>query len=149
MDGIGLELIAIDDPILLFFQGVLMANMIAEQEDVLARGRYRVAVPEWVEDDGIARMICFELERLGYNPVLFFFDRNVPEDVDYLLTFGPYDRILPIWQNNARIALIRRPVVIHWNTEGMPDLRMPPKVVRTLGALRSKIGRMGYSDSVL
>jgi len=122
--------------------------MIADQESVVPRERYRVAVPEWVGDDGIAKMIAFELEQIGYYPVLFFFDSKIPEDVDYLLTFGPYNRILPIWQNNARIAPSRRPVVIHWNTEGMPDLRMPPKVVRTLGALRSKIGRMGYSDSV-
>jgi hypothetical protein len=125
-----------------------MVTMIAEQKDVVPRDRYRVAVPEWVEDDGIAKMIGFELEQIGYNPHLFFFDSNIPEDVDYLLTFGPYNRILPIWQNNARIALSRRPVVIHWNTEGMPDLRIPPKVVRALGAMRSKIGRMGYSGSV-
>ena len=125
-----------------------MVTRIAEQEAALSRDGYRVAVPEWVEDDGIARMICFELERIGYNPVLFFFDRNIPEAVDYLLTFGPYNRILPIWQNNARIALSRRPVVIHWNTEGMPDLRIPPKLVGALGAMRSKIGRMGYSGSV-
>ena len=126
-----------------------MVTIIPEQEDVVPRDRYRVAVPEWVENDGIAKMIGFELEQIGYNPVLFFFDSNIPEDVDYLLTFGPYNRILPIWQNNARIALSRRPVVIHWNTEGMPDLRIPPKVVRALGAMRSKIGRMGYSGSVL
>ncbi len=112
------------------------------------RYRYRVAVPEWVEDDGIAKMIGFELEQIGYDPVLFFFNSSIPEGVDYLLTFGPYDRILPIWQNNARIALSRRPVVIHWNTEGMPDLRIPPKIVRALGAMRSKIGRMGHSSSV-
>lgn len=122
--------------------------MIAEQADVVPRDRYRVAVPEWSENDGIARMIGFELEQIGYNPVLFFFDSNIPEDVDYLLTFGPYNRILPIWQNNARRAPSRRPVVIHWNTEGMPDLRIPPKVIGALGAMRSKIGRMRYSDSV-
>jgi hypothetical protein len=125
-----------------------MVTMIADQEHVEPRDRYRVAVPEWVENDGITKMIGFELEQIGYNPVLFFFDSNIPEDVDYLLTFGPYNRILPIWQNNARIALSRRPVVIHWNTEGMPDLRIPPRVVRVLGAMRSKIGRMGYSGSV-
>ena len=123
-------------------------TMIAEQEHVVPRDRYRVAVPEWVENDGIAKMIGFELEQIGYDPVPFFFDSNIPEGVDYLLTFGPYNRILPIWQNNARIALSRRPVVIHWNTEGMPDLRIPPTVVRALGAMRSKIGRMGYSGSV-
>ena len=114
----------------------------------MPRGSYRVAVPEWVEDDGIANMIGFELEQIGYHPVLFSFDSNIPADVDYLLTFGPYNRILPIWQNNAHIARSRRPVVIHWNTEGMPDLRIPPKVVSALAAMRSKIGRMSYSGSV-
>ena len=122
--------------------------MIAEQADAVPRDRYRVAVPEWVEDDGIAKMIGFELEQIGYNPVLFLFDSQIPENVDYLLTFGPYNRILPLWQNNAHTELSRRPVVIHWNTEGMPDLRIPPKVVRALSALRSKIGRMAHSGSV-
>ena len=122
--------------------------MNAEQVDLVPRDRYRVAVPEWVEDDGIAKMIGFELKQIGYNPILFFFDSHIPEDVDFLLTFGPYNRILPIWQNNARTELCRRPVVIHWNTEGMPDLRIPPRVVRALAAMRSKIGRMGYSGSV-
>jgi hypothetical protein len=124
-----------------------MLNTIAEQENIPPREKYRVAVPEWAEDDGIARMICFELEQMGYDPVLFFFDDPIPEEIDYLLTFGPYNRILPIWQQNERNALRRRPVVIHWNTEGMPDLKIPPPVVRVLGAVRSKIGRMGYSGS--
>ena len=126
-----------------------MVTVIAEQADVEPRDRYRVAVPEWVENDGIAKMIGFELEQLGYNPVLFCFDRNIPEEAAYLLTFGPYNRILPIWQKNARTALSRRPVVIHWNTEGMPDIRIPPMVLRALGAMRSKIGRMRYSGSGL
>jgi hypothetical protein len=123
--------------------------MFAEQKDNDTRDKCRVAVPEWVEDDGIARMVSYELEQIGYEPVLFFFDRNIPNDVDYLLTFGPYNRLLPIWQNNACMAPSRRPVVIHWNTEGMPDLRIPPRVIRALGAMRSKIGRMGYSSSVI
>jgi hypothetical protein len=132
----------------MFYHQGGMVTKIAEQEYVVPRDRYRVAVPEWVEDDGIAKMIGFELEKLGYDPVLFFFDSSIPEGVDYLLTFGPYNRILPIWQNNARTALGRRPVVIHWNTEGMPDLRIPLTVVRALAAMRSKIGRMGHSGSV-
>ena len=123
--------------------------MSSEQEKGLARDKYRVAVPEWVEDDGIANMISFELQQIGYDPVLFFFDSRIPEDVDYLLTFGPYNRILPIWQTNAHTAPHRRPVVIHWNTEGMPDPRIPPGLFRPLAAMRSKIGRMRYSGSGL
>ena len=128
-----------------------MVTMNVEKEKGVSRDRYRVAIPEWVEDDGIAKMLGFELEQIGYDPVLFFFESNIPEDVDYLLTFGPYNRILQIWQNNARTVPSRRPVVIHWNTEGMPDLRIPPKFVRALAAMRSKIGRMGrmrHSGSV-
>jgi hypothetical protein len=48
-----------------------MVTMIADQEHVVPRDRYRVAAPAWVEDDGIAKMIGFELEQIGYNPVLF------------------------------------------------------------------------------
>jgi hypothetical protein len=125
-----------------------MVTMIPEHKYIVPRDRYRVAIPEWVEDDGIAKMIGFELEQIGYNPVFFFFDSNIPEDVDYLLTFGPYNRILPIWQKNARKLPGRQPLVIHWNTEGMPDLRIPPKIVRALAAMRSKIGRMSHSSSV-
>lgn len=119
-----------------------------QQELIMPRDRYRVAVPEWIEDDGIAKMLSFELEQIGYNPVLFSFDDDVPTDVDYLLTFGPYNRILPIWQKNANASSQRRPVTIHWNTEGMPDLRIPLRIVKALAAMRSKIGRMGYSSSL-
>jgi hypothetical protein len=122
-------------------------TMLHEPGDVVQRNSCRIAVPEWAENDGIANMIGFELEQLGYSPVLFYFDSHIPEDVDFLLTFGPYNRILPLWQNNARTTKNRRPVVIHWNTEGMPDLRLPSSFVRALGSLRSKIGRMGYSGS--
>lgn len=123
--------------------------MIAKPANRAPRDGYRVAIPEWAEDDGIAKMIAFELELMGYQPVLFYFDRNIPDHVDYLLTFGPYDTILPIWEKNASASNHRRPVTIHWNTEGMPDLRIPSRLVGALGAVRSKIGRMRYSGSSL
>lgn len=121
--------------------------MMAEQHTTAKRDQYRVAIPEWAEDDGIAKMIAFELELMGHDPVLFYFDRNLPEDINYLLTFGPYDRILPIWAKNAQVPSRRRPVAIHWNTEGMPDPRIPSGLVGALSAIRSKIGRMAYSRS--
>lgn len=123
------------------------ASMISEQKDVAPREACQVAIPEWAEDDGIAKMIGFELQQIGCNPVLFPFDNTIPRGVDYLLTFGPYNKILPLWETNARQASGRRPVVIHWNTEGMPDLRVPTPFVRLLGAVRSRIGRMSHSGS--
>lgn len=124
-----------------------LVSMIPERNDVAPRDSYRVAIPEWAEDDGIAKMICFELQQMGCSPVLFAFDGTIPQGVDYLLTFGPYNKILPIWEDNSRLARNRRPVVIHWNTEGMPDLRIPSMLIRLFGAMRSRIGRMSHSRS--
>jgi hypothetical protein len=64
----------------------------------------------------------------------------VPDGIDVLLTFGPYGKILPIWQEAAS----RRPtpVVVHWNTEGMPDIKLPTSIIDLLAYSRAQIGLM-------
>jgi hypothetical protein len=108
---------------------------------------YRIAIPRWEMRDEIALMIGKELKLLGHLPVYFFFYEDVPKDIDILLTFGPYGPILPIWQQAAERKSNPRPVVIHWNTEGIPDLRIPPIWIKKVGRYRSLIGRLGYSKS--
>lgn len=108
---------------------------------------FRVAIPRWELRDEIAFMIGSELKLLGHKPVYFFFYEDVPEAVDILLTFGPYGKILPIWQQAASRDQEIRPITIHWNTEGLPDLRIPPRMVDKLGSWRSRIGRLSYSRS--
>lgn len=108
---------------------------------------FRVAIPEWSLGDGIARMIEYELYRLGHEPVVFPHDSTLPEDIDILLTFAPYSKVMRIWEQAAQRDGPRRPVVIHWNTEGLPDLRIPFPVIRKIGHLRSKLGRLSYSES--
>src|SRR6185436_19615464 len=39
----------------------------------------------------------------------------------------------------------RRPVVVHWNTEGMPDPRLPVPVMRVLSWQRSSLGRIAHA----
>jgi hypothetical protein len=104
-----------------------------------------IAVAQWTKGDGIAKMIRYELEAMGYEPVVFSFDQCVPEGTEILLTFAPWNKILPLWQRSQESSS-HPPVVIHWNTEGMPDIRIHPKIMRILGTLRSKIGRMGDSN---
>jgi hypothetical protein len=109
--------------------------------------KYRIAVPRWELRDEIAFMIGSELKLLGHKPVYFFFYENVPEDIDILLTFGPYGKVLPIWQQAYLRGPEARPITIHWNTEGLPDLRLPSWLVGKIGSWRSKIGRLSYSRS--
>src|SRR5688572_32490230 len=101
----------------------------------------KIAVLQWFSHDGIARMICEELVNLGHHPVCFIYGAPIPSSVDVVLTHGPYGKLLPVWQQAAQLSSGKRSSVVHWNTEGYPDLRLPPLVMWTLSAYRSRLGR--------
>jgi hypothetical protein len=99
-----------------------------------------IAVLSWRTGDGICDMLCHELEKLAYSPVQIRYGEPIPEATTLLLSLGPYGPLLPVWQEVARRRAGHRPVVVHWNTEGMPDPRLPGLSVRLLGGLSSRLG---------
>ncbi|MEM7333019.1 MAG: glycosyltransferase [Chloroflexota bacterium] len=113
---------------------------------VEVRDPLRVAVVCWKPDDGIALVIGDELRNLGYK--LSFIDPNHKQiaDVDFIFSFGPYGRFLKVPQLYSQVPPQDRPIMIHWNTEGIPDLRMPWSLVRFLSKLRSKYERLVESE---
>jgi len=110
---------------------------------------YRVAVPVWVDQDDMAEMIIYELRQLGHQAAGFYYTDPVPGNIEVLFTFGPYSKIIPIWESVALRQGHQRPVVAHLNTEGIPDLRIPYRTVRWLGSMRSWVGRLSHSRSAL
>lgn len=104
-----------------------------------------IAVLSWRSGDGISEMLCQELENLNYSPVPFAYGSPIPEPAAVLLSFGPYGQLLPVWQQAAKSPVERRPVVVHWNTEGMPDLRLPVPVMRLLSLQGSRLGLMVHA----
>lgn len=100
----------------------------------------KVAVLTWRSGDGIGEMLCHELERLNHSPLPFACGSPIPRAADVLLSFGPYGQLLPVWRQAAQSPAGGRPVVVHWNTEGMPDLRLPVPLMRWLSLLRSRLG---------
>lgn len=92
----------------------------------------RVGVIKWREEDGIARIICDELKNLGYTPIPFHASRPIPDSVSFLFSFGPYGDFLQIPHQLLHLRRDRRPLLIQWNTEGLPDLRIPPFMVRLI-----------------
>jgi len=104
-----------------------------------------VAVLSWRSGDGISEMLCHELENLNYLPAPFAYGSPIPEPAAILLSFGPYSQLLPVWQQAAQLPAERRLVVVHWNTEGMPDLRLPMPVMRLLSLQRSRLGLMAHA----
>ncbi len=97
-----------------------------------------IALLAWNPADGIARMIQHELIRLGHLATVFYPGEEPPLDVDIILSHGPHGPLLPIWQAIAARPGRERVKVVHWNTEGLPDLRIPVRLVKSLAALRSR-----------
>ena len=101
----------------------------------------RVAIVKWGEHDGISDAIGIELANLGYKPSYFRFDLPTPIDVDVVFSFGPFGRFYQIPKQIAAIPDQQRPAFIHWNTEEIPDIRLPPSLMKEVSNIRSWISR--------
>lgn len=104
---------------------------------------YRVAVLQWIPDDGLSKMLYEELTNLGHQPIYFAYRAPVPSGVQVVFTHmhGPPKRLLPVLQRVAEGSPSNHPITVHWNTEGYPDLRIPPALMWALGSVRSRLGR--------
>jgi len=101
----------------------------------------RVAIVRWTPGEEIGLAIEEALNALGYETAFFEADGSIPGDVDVVLSFGPFGPFLPIPRQLADRPIGQRPCLVHWNTEQLPDLRVPWPAVTWLGALRSGMER--------
>ena len=108
---------------------------------------YRVAVVKWSEHDEMAVVIEDELKSLNHSPTLFHIDSPIPKNIDILFTFAPYGSLQKIILQVEEMPEQMRPIWVHWNTEGLPDLRLPWPWVRMFGSLRTRIDRMIQANS--
>src|SRR6187549_3150846 len=91
-----------------------------------------VAIPYRNERDGITEVISDELNALGYQPVNFHTGSVIPEKTEVVFSYGPYGKFLTIPRQLAKMPPEQKPIFVHWNTEGIPDPRIPyyPYLVR-------------------
>jgi hypothetical protein len=101
----------------------------------------RIAVVEWSHGDGIAKAISDELIALGIEPVLFPYNGTIPNNVDMVLTFAPYNKFLPIASQMEHMDSRKRPIFVHWNTENPPDPQLPWFITKNVAGFRSWIER--------
>jgi hypothetical protein len=101
-----------------------------------------VAIPCWNERDGITEVIADELSALGYQPVQFQIGSPIPETANVVFSFGPYGKFLTIPRQLAKMPTKEKPIFVHWNTEGIPDLRIPWKLMSSVSGWRSWLGRL-------
>ena len=101
-----------------------------------------VAIPHRSIRDGITEVISDELAALGYQPVYFQIGSLVPEKAEVVFSFGPYGKFLTIPRQLAKMPPEQKPIFVHWNTEGIPDLRIPWKIMSSVSEWCSWLGRV-------
>ncbi len=101
-----------------------------------------VAIPQGNESDGIAEVISDELRALGYQPVYFQIGSPIPQKTEVVFSYGPYGNFLTIPRQLAKMLPNQKPIFLHWNTEGLPDLRISWKIMSSIARWRSWLGRV-------
>jgi len=107
----------------------------------------RVAVVAWSDSDGISNAIKDALIKLGHRPLQFLYTDPIPMESDVVFSFAPYGEFIQIPMRCAQIPENKRPILIHWNTENPPDLRIPWHLVMPISYLRSWLGRLAYMNN--
>ena len=100
-----------------------------------------VAIPHQNEIDGINEVISDELNALGYQTMHFQIGSRIPDNTEVVFSFGPYGTFLTIPRQLAKMHPKKKPIFVHWNTEGIPDLRLPWKIMSSISKWRSWLGR--------
>ncbi len=108
-----------------------------------------IGIVQWEEFDGISDAFAFELMHLGHLPVKFLHTDDFPVGLDFILTYGPYNRFYPIAKKMGNLPKIKRPIFIHWSIENIPDPRLPNFFVNIFSHFRTTIDRMQDSDHSL
>jgi hypothetical protein len=98
------------------------------------------AVILWGRSDEIGEILGEELQALGLTVCLLPAGQALPSDLDVVVTFGPYGEFLPVARQVEQCKSGGRPRLIHWNTELIPNPRLPWALVRPLSILRAWMG---------
>jgi hypothetical protein len=117
-------------------------------EDSRPPSTYRVAVVRWTERDELSEVICDALQALGHEPLPFVCDSAIPAPADIVFSFAPYGDFMALVDRLGAVPAARRPLFIHWNTEGIPDPNLPWGYVYPMSNLRSWIGRTASRTKV-
>ena len=100
-----------------------------------------VAVTKWHKDDGISTAIIDELNNMGYPSEGFLFNMEIPSNKRYILSFAPHGRIGALTERVAAIPCQKRPILIHWNFESLPDIRIPWTLLSPMSQFRAWFDR--------
>ncbi len=85
-------------------------------------------------DDEIATGLACAFKTHGLWTYKLYEDAKWPSKLDLIIFYGPFRAIDPIIRRIK--SLSQRPAVVLWNTEGLPDPRLPPFLVKRMARIK-------------
>ena len=99
-----------------------------------------IAVIDW--EGGARGWIQEHIEEHGRRCVFFRPGDAIPEQAKMIFSLGFFYDFHQLLEPLEALPPQKRPLFVHWNTEGIPDLRFPLWVMKWGGMVRSMIGKV-------
>lgn len=104
----------------------------------------RIGIVYFADAEGVPALHSQIARRLGYEPVDFLWNARLPDHLDMVFMFGPWGSITPLANQLIAIPAERRPKLVWWLSEQLPNPSLPEWLRRVGGRLRSRMERWAY-----
>lgn len=105
----------------------------------------RVAVV-WEQPNEMGTLISDVLSDLGCEVCNILYQAKLPQDLNVVLVYGPFDSLVPLANQLLACPLPRRPLFVLWMTEQLPNPALPEWVRYPVGIIRSQIERLAFRE---
>ena len=122
-------------------------NIMNEIENDAAIASLHVGVVYWQPEDGIGSAIFDSVCAWGCETVHFLHNETIPDGLDVILVYGPFNSLTPLSQQLLAYPPDSRPALILWMSEQLSNPSIPDWLLRPSGQLRSWAERQSYQLS--
>lgn len=104
----------------------------------------RIGIMYFSKGEGVSTLHSQIVRRLGHAALDFFWNDKLPDDLDMVLVFGPWGSMTPLANQLVCLPAERRPKLVWWLSEQLPNPALPEWLRSGAGRLRSRLERMAY-----
>lgn len=107
----------------------------------------QIGVVYWTPVDGLAGQTTRIFESLGHRVIHIPFNAPLPQKLDVVFAFGPFDSLAPLGKQLVACNPGQRPAFVWWLSEQFPNPALPEWLRYRGGLLRSQVERWAYQPS--
>lgn len=104
----------------------------------------RIGLTYWNKIDHLGTTISSVLNKLGHDVIPFEASTCIPDQLDVILTYGPFGTLAPLGKQLTSYAEATRPAFVLWLTEQLTNPSIPEWIHVPISVARSRIEQISY-----